>query len=126
MSTIHASNFGDGTNTVESGYVLNGSFKAWISLLANSGTPSISDSLNISSITDNQTGSTENNVTNSMSATTYGVLIGPGLNGTSDFTSQSTTCWNNALVGSWRVNMAGATGGDDDRDYGSSLLGDLA
>ena len=52
MSTLSVSNITDGTDTVETGYVVNGSAKAWVnfngaSIAINSG------SLNISSVTDN-------------------------------------------------------------------------
>ena len=57
MSTLSVSNITDGTDTVETGYVVNVSAKAWVSINHNSGTPSIqSSSLNISSITDSNTG----------------------------------------------------------------------
>ena len=57
MSTLSVSNITDGTATVGTSYVVNGSAKAWVSINHNSGTPSIqSGSLNISSITDSNTG----------------------------------------------------------------------
>ena len=57
MSTLNVAKISDGTDTVETGYVVNGSAKAWVSVNHNSGTPSVqSGSLNISSITDTNTG----------------------------------------------------------------------
>ena len=49
MSTLNVSNITDGTDTVETGYVLNGSAKAWHRFDASSGSPVTGDSLNISS-----------------------------------------------------------------------------
>jgi hypothetical protein len=52
MSTIIASNISDGTTSVASTYVVNGSAKAWVNFNG-TGTVAIRDSLNVSSITDN-------------------------------------------------------------------------
>ena len=41
MSTLNVSNITDGTTTVGTSYVVNGSAKAWVSINHNSGTPSI-------------------------------------------------------------------------------------
>ena len=49
MSTLNVSNISDGTDTVETGYVVNGSAKAWASL---SGSFSVDDSFNVSSSAD--------------------------------------------------------------------------
>ena len=49
MSTLSVSNITDGTDTVETGYVVNGSAKAWLNV---NGNASAQDSLNISSTTD--------------------------------------------------------------------------
>ena len=55
MSTLSVSNITDGTDTVETGYVVNGSAKAWVNFNG-TGTAAIRDSLNMSSLTDNGTG----------------------------------------------------------------------
>jgi hypothetical protein len=55
MSTLNVSNITDGTDTVETGYVVNGSAKAWVNFNGQ-GTPAARDSFNLSSITDNGTG----------------------------------------------------------------------
>lgn len=67
MSTLSVSNITDGTDTVETGYVVNGSAKAHVnfngaSIAINSG------SLNISSVTDNDTGKYTPNFSTSFSA----------------------------------------------------------
>jgi hypothetical protein len=66
MSTLNVANITDGTDTVETGYVVNGSAKAWLRSDYSSGTPTIPNSLNISSILDVGTGVRGINLTNSM------------------------------------------------------------
>ena len=68
MSTIQASNVSDGTTTVGTGYVVNGSAKAW---LRGDSTASLDASFNISSGTDNGTGDYSYSLTNSFSTTYY-------------------------------------------------------
>ena len=72
MSTINVSNLNDGTTTVATTYVTNGSAKAWINLNG-TGTIAARDSLNISSTTDIGNGYYRPNFTNSMSGDTYAV-----------------------------------------------------
>ena len=55
MSTIDVANITDGTDTVATSYVLNGSAKAWVNFNG-TGTVAIRDSVNVGSITDNGTG----------------------------------------------------------------------
>lgn len=55
MSTLNVSNITDGTDTVETGYVLNGSAKAWCNFNG-TGTIATRTSLNVSGLTDNGTG----------------------------------------------------------------------
>ena len=70
MSTLNVSNISDGTDTVETGYVVNGSAKAWANMNG-LGTVAIRDSVNVSSITDNGTGDYTVNYANSMSNTNH-------------------------------------------------------
>ena len=72
MSTLNVSNITDGTDTVETGYVLNGSAKAW---MTHGSTTVIKDSLNVSSLTDSATGKTAVNFTNSFGAKNYATSI---------------------------------------------------
>jgi hypothetical protein len=64
MSTLNVSNISDGTDTVATGYVVNGSAKAFFS---NSQT-SIDESLNISSIVDSGTGLIQGFYTSAMAS----------------------------------------------------------
>ena len=74
MSTLNVSNITDGTTTVGTSYVVNGSAKAWMSLNG-TGTIAIRDSLNISSVTDNATGGYTQNFTNSFSNGNYSTNV---------------------------------------------------
>ena len=69
MSTLSVSNITDGTDTVETGYVVNGSAKAWANL--NGATFGLRDSLNISSAVDAATGLYEFNFASSFSTRNY-------------------------------------------------------
>ena len=75
MSTIDVANITDGTDTVATGYVINGSAKFWVNFNG-SGTVVIRDSFNMSSLTDNGTGDYSGNFASNMSATTYSVVSG--------------------------------------------------
>ena len=70
MSNLVVSNISDGTTSVGTGYVVNGSAKAWVNFTG-TGTVAIDDSLNTSSITDNSTGRYEANLTNNFANANY-------------------------------------------------------
>ena len=72
MSTINVSNLNDGTKTVATTYVTNGSAKAWLNMNGQ-GSIAINDSFNIASIVDNTTGTYQANFTNSMVNVSYSV-----------------------------------------------------
>ena len=73
MSTLNVSNITDGTGTVETGYVLNGSAKAWLSSYEEG---TVNESLNISSGTDNGAGDGTYSFTNNFSNTQYAAVSG--------------------------------------------------
>mgnify|MGYP001101935144 CR=1 FL=1 len=64
MSTLNVSNISDGTDTVETGYVVNGSAKAHVNFDGTS-IAIRTGSLNIASVTDNSTGKYTPNFTSS-------------------------------------------------------------
>jgi hypothetical protein len=68
MSTINAANITDGTTSVPTGYVVNGSAKAWVNF---SQTTTVRDSVNVASLTDVSTGSTTVSYTNSLANANY-------------------------------------------------------
>ena len=120
MSTLNVSNISDGTTSVGTGYVVNGSAKAWV---VGSSTPSITDSLNISSVTDNATGRYTYSITNSFNSANYGVsgsvdVVGRIFSGNgSNYTRSSSSSpiailtWNDVY---------------EDRVHTMKIIGDLA
>lgn len=81
MSTIVASNLSDGTNSVPTNTVVHGSAKAWGNFYG-TGTVSLRESINISSIVDNGTGDYSFAFTNAFASATYSQLLtGSNLNG---------------------------------------------
>ena len=70
MSTLNVANITDGTTTVGTSYVVNGSAKAWVNFNG-TGTVAIRDSLNVGSITDNGTGDYTLSYSSSMANTSY-------------------------------------------------------
>jgi hypothetical protein len=77
MSTIIASNISDGTTSVPSTYVVNGSAKAWVNFNG-TGTIAARDSFNTSSLTDNGTGHYTANFTNAMGSENYATTFAGG------------------------------------------------
>jgi hypothetical protein len=73
MSTIVTSNISDGTTSVGTSYVVNGSAKAWVNFNG-TGTIAARDSLNLSSLTDNGTGTYTMSFTDHFSDTNYSSL----------------------------------------------------
>jgi len=70
MSTLTISNLNDGTTTVPTTFVTNGSIKAWSNINQTS-TQAIRDSLNTSSLVDDGTGYTRINYTSGFNNTNY-------------------------------------------------------
>lgn len=77
MSTITVSNINDGTTSVPSNCVTNGSGKAWINFNSAT-TTTIRSSFNTSSLTDNGTGNHTISLSNAFSAADYGATGLPG------------------------------------------------
>ena len=71
MSTLEVSNLNDGTTTVATTYVTNGSAKAWTTY--NQSTNSLLDSFNISSQSDDATGRTTSSFATSFGNVNYSV-----------------------------------------------------
>ena len=71
MSTLNVANISDGTDSVPTGYVVNGSAKAWARVYDDNTTPTINQSLNYSSITDLASGTLRSNFTSAMAYSDY-------------------------------------------------------
>ena len=67
MSTLNVANVTDGTTSVPTGYVVNGSSKAWVNFNG-TGTVAFRNSFNTSSIADNGTGDYTMSFTNSLAS----------------------------------------------------------
>mgnify|MGYP000055761081 CR=1 FL=1 len=70
MSTLNVSNITDGTTTVGTNYVVNGSAKAWVNFNG-TGTIAIRDSQGVSGLVDNGTGDYTINFSSSFSSVNY-------------------------------------------------------
>ena len=70
MSTINVSNLNDGTTTVATTFVTNGSSKAWVNFNG-TGTIAARDSNNVASLTDNGTGNYQINIFSAMNNSDY-------------------------------------------------------
>jgi hypothetical protein len=70
MSTLNVSNISDGTTTVGTSYVVNGSAKAWVNFNG-TGTVAVRDSQGVSGLVDNGSGDYTSNFTSSFSAVDY-------------------------------------------------------
>ena len=73
MSTLNVSNISDGTDTVGTGYVVNGSAKAWVNFNAGADVHD-GQSFNVSSFTDVGTGNAQINLINA-SASVYSPIL---------------------------------------------------
>ena len=72
MSTLNVSNITDGTTTVDTSYVLNGSAKSWVNF-DGTGTIATRDSFNVASLTDQGAGTYDINLTSNMNNNDYSV-----------------------------------------------------
>jgi hypothetical protein len=70
MSTLSVSNVSDGTTTVGTSYVVNGSAKAWVNFNG-TGTAAIRDSFNHSSLTDHGTANYSNTLSSALGNANY-------------------------------------------------------
>ena len=82
MSTLEVSNLNDGTTTVGTTFITNGSAKAWVNY--NGTTNAIRSSLNTSSMTDNATGDFTQNFTSSFDGNDNTCALGSKSNQTTN------------------------------------------
>ena len=119
MSTLNVSNITDGTDTVETGYVLNGSAKAWVRY--NQIGNSINTSFNVSSMTDTSTGDSNVNFTSSLDAADH-----PAPTNQSFSSGEMGVYSHNNAANKTRVITRSTSATNVDRHYNMSQLGDLA
>lgn len=95
MSTLNVSNISDGTTTVGTSYVVNGSAKAWNS--TNAAGTTINDSMNISSLTDVGIGAQDHNVSSSFANGYYTAVFSVAANYNQQWVDPTNTTY-------WRTN----------------------
>ena len=132
MSTLEVSNLNDGTTTVETTYVTNGSSKVWINLNQQS-TQFIRDSLNVSSLTDNAVADSSVAYTSSFNYSyNYAVTGHVAYYGNLKFLSFRGLGSTNKLAGQidlrngWVNSTGGSLGSEDAGDLNLIMQGDLA
>tara|TARA_R100001440_G_scaffold70511_1_gene92952 strand:- start:279 stop:653 length:375 start_codon:yes stop_codon:yes gene_type:complete len=119
VSTAKVTNLNDGTTTLATTFVTNGSAKAWLKVTKASDT--INDSFSISSITDIATGKTT--VT---SAITFGNQNGSLLGNNNQGSTDLGVYVNWSSTTTWVVYTKDSGGSFIDRDFSSVIHGDLA
>jgi len=126
MSTLNVSNITDGTTTVGTSYVVNGSAKAWMNLNG-SGTIGLRDSVNTSSVSDRGTGLYTQSFTSNMANSNYaGSGSAQDTDGDDDGRNRMQVT-NAANASSAYVNTFDTGGSADDVAYVTSIIhGDLA
>ena len=122
MSTLNVSNITDGTDTVETGYVVNGSAKAWVGVLTSAA--GIGDSLNVSSAVDDGTGLEEVIFTSSFDNNNY-VTLGCLDRTTAGPTARIVTFYTKS-VSSVHVALYTVSQDASDQDKDVFFTGDLA
>jgi len=94
MSTLTISNLNDGTTTVPTTFVTNGSAKAWATIDQENSPSSVQDSFNVSSINDDggakNTISFSSNMGNALYSFSFGVSNGGGFNDAPTLNVEST------------------------------------
>jgi hypothetical protein len=126
MSTLSVSNITDGVDTVETGYVVNGSAKAWVNF--NGSSMANRDSFNVASLTDNGTGDYTINYSTAMGNVNY-ICLGSQSYSTDNTDQYVPKVRSNSdyLVGSIRVYAIAASNVLFDYDMlNFGITGDLA
>lgn len=120
-----------GTSSVDMGYVVNGTAKAWVNFNG-TGTIATRDSLNVASLTDEGTGAYQTNLTTSLDNANYAVAGSAGGSGgpsgcwhTTGFNANSYNTDNQTGSFHTQIYYATSTVADVQFVY-SALLGDLA
>jgi hypothetical protein len=122
MSTLTVSNVSDGTLSIPTTYVTNGSAKAWVNFNG-TGTIAARDSLNVSSITDSGTGRTLISYSSNMNNADYAVVVGGNSTNITSRDSSVTPLAGSMQVVTFITNTLAAT---DSAYVDASMLGDLA
>jgi hypothetical protein len=126
MSTLTVSNVSDGSLSVPTTYVTNGSAKAWVNLNG-TGTIAARDSFNVASLTDNGTGNYTINYTTSMASGNYATSGSIDTGVETSASPARAPIFNPRLAASVTTAGTASTGAAVDWDfYTVSVDGDLA
>lgn len=127
MSTLSVSNITDGTTTVGTSYVVNGSAKAWLNFNG-TGTIAIRDSVNVASLTDQGTARYSINLSSSMSNASYSINALSGGTDNDANTSLEATSNHTITASEYRLVLRQSSGNtlEDMSHVFSSIHGDLA
>jgi len=120
MSTLNVANVTDGTTSVPTGYVVNGSCKVWNNI-KQTGTQAIQDSFNVSSIADTAVGFTTTTFTSAMNNNVYSITACCEYN---SMQGLNTALSSTTTVGIVNLNSAGSY--EDRDDTSIQIMGDLA
>lgn len=125
MSTLNVSNISDGSTSVGTSYVVNGSAKAWANLNGDGSGAPIRNSLNVASTTDIGTGRYTLNFTNDFNSADFACTGGCGETTTGSTNFFCNPC--NVLVGEVTLVIYSASATLTDRDNVHAIvMGDLA
>ena len=126
MSNLVVSNISDGTDTVETSYVVNGSAKAWVNFDGQS-TATIRDSLNMSSIADNGTGDYTLTYSNSLTGVFTNIIAcsQSGRSVTERSMAYDTATASSFIMGTYRDTGSQQVTNDNSLNY-AAVFGDLA
>ena len=128
MSTLEVSNLNDGTTTLATTYVTNGSAKVWVNYTGVT-TTAVRDSLNVSSLTDLGTGQTQVNISTALNNSNYTGSYFNNANSGSNLTSFSNQHTGNFAVrttSSYQHHTYTASAAADSFHNDSTIFGDLA
>ena len=120
MSTLEVSNLNDGTTTLGTTYITNGSAKAWVT--KNLDGTAIEDSFNVSSLTDVGTGIHQFTFSNAFSNNTYQYSTGTRSDGVRIYTSPT----GNIATTYLQIRAYNLSEALSDRESGTAIHGDLA
>ena len=126
MSTLVTSNISDGTTSVGTGYVVNGSAKAYAKYDTVSAPTTLTTSLNVSSLTDHGVGDTSSSFSSAMTSRDYIVVAGADDSSWGTVVTLDYSNGNTASVSRNRTAYNNGTANVDCADVYITIHGDLA
>ena len=121
MSNLVVSNISDGTTSVGTGYVVNGSAKAWLHSASDA---TLYDSFNISSSVDVIVGDSQFYYTNSFISANYSATCNPRITSGASYTGVPTTSSNSGSL--YTRGHRSSSDVETDMRMNAAMFGDLA